>query len=906
MAKLITDTGRKAIKKMAQVSQCARALSLMPTPEDFALRLVGDLKIIAKMVNNISVRIDELLERYTNIPTEFLLEGFDVLLKKLNDVNDYAKFAIEETTSVMSSTVKSTQEMVSAVGSAVSSVTSATLQIGGGLTYGSIAMYANIKLAVSGNGRRNMTHDVVQDVVDGKVAVGDMEEEFERRINEEVGEEEKLVDSIRDWTVDSTKNSVESIDGFFGKGVSGIDSALEWIDGVKSGGDGIVDDSVGVLIEKVENAKREVEEKIERVKKTFDNFLKNFDEHFGFINGKGYAEEFFRNVSNTAYENMDGPVYDALGEATGEIADFIKNFNVGKVITAFGGLVIGAGAATLAMDLLPRVDVDRMLRDVIGGCDTHEIDKMTELYYNKYFENEPDLLEVPDVTWRLSKDDLEKYNADGYNKYLEDFSEINDNTRNEIYEKLRTATTWSEISAVSKANKEAMKNNKGALKAMRKVRRDAIKAKQIDKYKHFLSIELEYLKRECASMKTNIKNEWDMMMAQYKIAIKEIKSFFTTDGSGGNETIDRCCDRINDDATQIVELCKSITIELTSAVSMVPTPYAVGFCVDMPVHKILAFFKDIKIIITFLKNLIRLGIDIISQLTILAKIICNGFQSLAEIMQILKDLLGINTILDMIDFLIALFRPKMADAKLLLENAISPIYYNETEDYEMRMEALEALLEDDKNGGYVAYFKYTDDVNARNKYKKKVFGGDMSSDDDIEELIEELEAKGEREVVAYRSPILNAEGDDFAGWIFYHADAYDDMKKSWSSGKKRRRNKLIKKASKKNKMILGRLQGGVAQLKKNMRFGYYKDGKYIGNSVTGFDAYYWYTKWTNEPTDCEPDFSVKDNENVVSPVQTTANGSLVELSDGRRVFVEGKNVKSGDYVNVDGVKYRVK
>ena len=48
------------------------------------------------------------------------------------------------------------------------------------------------------------------------------------------------------------------------------------------------------------------------------------------------------------------------------------------------------------------------------------------------------------------------------------------------------------------------------------------------------------------------------------------------------------------------------------------------------------------------------------------------------------------------------------------------------------------------------------------------------------------------------------------------------------------------------------------------------------------------------------------NENVVAPIQTTQNGSLVELSNGQRVFVEGKIVKSGDYVNVNGTKYRVK
>ena len=904
MAKLITDNGRKAIKKIAEISQCARALGLMPTAEGFALRIIGDLRVITNRMNSISTRINDILDRYSAIPAEFLLEGFDLVLKKLDDINDYAKFAIAETASVMSSTVSSVNDLSGALGSAISTTTSATLQIGGGLTYGAIAMSANIKLAFTGDHRVLLTEAVANDVASGKVPVADMEAEIERRIKENVGGMDAAANSVRDWTENATSKSVGGIDGFFGDIGEGLDKATNWIDKTKGDADKVVDDSVGVLIEKVENAKKEVEDKIEQVREIFNKLTEDFDRAFGFVNGKNFAESTFRNISNTAYEKMDGPMYDAIGEVSGEVADFIKNFNIGKVITAIGGMVVGAGAATLAMDLLPRVDVERMLKDIIGGVDTYRMDKMMELYNNKYFESEPDLLEVPDVPWRLSKDDLEKYNADGYKKYLEDFAEENDKERSEIVKRMEKATTRKELAAIRKENKEKMKENKSALKAMRKVRRDAIKAKQIEKNKGFLKIELDYLKKEFLDMKRTIKNDWDAMMNQYKVAIKEIKKFFTTDGSGGNEVIDKCCDRINDDAEQIVELCKSITVELTNTVAMVPTPYAIGTCVDMPVHKILAFFKDVKIIITFLKNLIRLGIDIISQLTILAKIIANGLQSLAEIMKLLKELIGIDKILSMIDFLIALFRPKMIDAKILIENSLSPIYYNETEDYEARVNAIEALLEDDGDGGYVSVFNYTDDVNARKKLKKS-FGGVAKDDEEIEEWLEELEAKGEREIVAYRSPILNDEGDDFAGWIYYHADAYDNMKSSWTSAKKRRRNKLIKKASKKNKLRQGKLIGGVTQLKNNKRFGYYANGKYRANSVTGYDAYYWYTKWTSDPTDCEADFT-NVGKDVVNPVQTTQNGSLVELSDGRRVFVEGKIVQSGDFVNVDGVKYRVK
>lgn len=914
MAEIITSSGRKAIKKIAQISQCARALGLMPNAEDFALRIIGDLRIITKRMNSISVRINDILDRYSAIPAEFLLEGFDELLKKLDDINDYAKFAISETTSVMSSTVSSVKSLSDSLGYATSATTSATLQVGGGLTYGSVAMAANIKMAFGGDEKsiERIREEVVKEVVDGKIPVADMNAEIERRIREMDG----VTKSIKDWTVGAATNSTNAINGAFGEARGGLNKAIDWIDNVKDGGNKIVDDSVGVLMEKVENAKKDVEDMIERVRKTFDKLTKDFDDAFGWVNGKNLTEMALDHVSNTA-SGMGTPAFDGVAEITGDIADFVKNFNIGKVVTAFGGIFIGAGAATLAMDMLPRVDVSRMLKDIIGGVDTYRMDKMTELYNNKYYEGAPDLLDVPDVPWRLSKDDLEKYNAEGYNKYLEDFAEENDRERSDIVKKMEKAKTIKELSAVIGENREKMKENKSALKAMRKVRRDAIKAKQIEKYKGFLKIELDYLKRECLDIKISIKNDWDAMMNQYKVAIGEIKKFFTEEGCGGSESIDRCCDRINEDAEQIVELCSSIAVEMANAVAKIPTPYAVGMCADMPVHKVLSFFEELKIIFTFLKNLIRLGIDIISQFTILAKIIANGLQSLADIMKMLMDLVGVDRILNMIDFLVELFRPKMADAKILLENSISPIYYNETEEYEERVNAMEALLDNDGGKYNVDIFYYTDDVHHK-KYAGKggnsdgekdyIFGGEGDIEQ-IESWLEELESKGEREIVAYRSPILNAEGDDFAGWIYYHPDAYAfmDYKRFGNSHRKyRKRNKLIKKASKKNKMRGGKLVGGVAELKRDKSFGTTVNGTYKKNSVTGYDAYYWYTKWTSDPTDYEFDSNTKQGENVVSPVTTTSNGSLVELSDGRRVFVEGKVVQSGDYVNVDGKKYRVK
>ena len=904
MAKIITDKMRVAIKKMAEISNLARALNLMPSPEDFALMLIGDMKKISSMMNRVSTRMNDILDRYANIPTEFLLEGFDEIIKKIDDINDYTKFAINETLDLASDMVDSTTSVVDSIGSAVSATTSAVLQVGGGLSYSTIALGANMKLAMTGNGKREIQDAVIKDVISGKVAVSDMKAEFERRINDGVGDANDAIKSIRDWTETAATNSTQSIEDAFNKATEKINNAKEDISDAKNEAGEKVDEAFDKLTEKVENAKKEVEEKIEEVKKIFDKFIKDFDDAFGFIKN---AEGAFYNISNTAKEmgGSNSAVLEGVADVADDVTNFINNFSIGKVVSALGGLVVGAGTATLAMDMLPTIDIDRMLKDIIGGIETYREDKLYELYYNKYFESGPDLLDVPDVPWLLSIDDLEKYNADGYNKYLDDFADLNNNIRSEILEKMQKVKTISDLAAVSMENREKMKENKSALKAMRKVRQDAIKAKQLEKYKGFLKIEIDYLKRECLNLKNNIKYEWDSMMAQYKESCMQISKFFTVEGYGGNATIDKCCDRINEDAEQIVELCKSITVEITNAVAMVPTPYAIGTCVDMPAHKILAFFKDLKIIITFLKNLIRLGIDIISQLTILIKLIANGLTSLKELMDTLKKLIGVDVILNMIDFLLALFGPKLIDAKILLENSLSPVYYNETEDYESRVEEMEDFLTDDDDGGKVKTFRYTDDIYSK-KYKDEFIGGVAKDDKTISEWLEELEEKGEREIVAYRSPILNAEGDDFAGWIFYHPHAYDDMNKGWSDIKKRIRDKLIKKASRKNKIVGSKLRGGVAQLKGNKCFGYYNsNGDYVGNSVTGFDAYYWYTKWTNDPTDCVPDLENKGRD-VVVPIQTTANGSLVELADGRRVFVEGKIVKSGDFVNVNGIKYKVK
>ena len=69
---------------------------------------------------------------------------------------------------------------------------------------------------------------------------------------------------------------------------------------------------------------------------------------------------------------------------------------------------------------------------------------------------------------------------------------------------------------------------------------------------------------------------------------------------------------------------------------------------------------------------------------------------------------------------------------------------------------------------------------------------------------------------------------------------------------------------------------------------------------------YRYTYYTEDlEQDCYVSNAAQSSTMISSTVQTE-NGSIVELNDGRKVFVANSNVRSGDYVTVDGVKYRVK
>ena len=89
MADLLNSNARKGIKTMAKVAWTAHAVSQIPQPRDFALMITSDIIAFAGRVQELSDRMNSLLETYTDIPIDFIAG-------QMNSILDSAVLAIDK------------------------------------------------------------------------------------------------------------------------------------------------------------------------------------------------------------------------------------------------------------------------------------------------------------------------------------------------------------------------------------------------------------------------------------------------------------------------------------------------------------------------------------------------------------------------------------------------------------------------------------------------------------------------------------------------------------------------------------------------------------------------------------------------------------------------------------------
>ena len=681
--------------------------------------------------------------------------------------------------------------------------------------------------------------------------------------NVATGATQGMVNALHHAT-DNIDYLTTSTTGLLEDAITGLNDAPNLLgDSVEDIHEGLNDisNSVNNIVDNGNESNNRVKSKLQSVIDTINNTMKKTNDYLNEAFSEYMVkEDTTKQLDMISESSRDGSMGGELASvATDTVSTIARNFNIGKITTGFIGFATQIGLIAAGIDKLPYLNLD------------------TVLAFGK--------AKLDDTHNTISEKTREFKESDEYKRIVEEAEGDKKKIRAILREKRKSSAQERRKSMQSLTEEEKIAKRSVA-KDIRKAKLQAKKAKMAQKMKETALVELKRFEQDIKMFGMNIKDEWTIMENQYKQSIFEIKEFFTGDPNkmSGSKYIDDCCDAIEMDCDSIKETLKNLTVTITVTIAQIPCPTSLGPCFDNPLYKVLRWFECAKVIFNELRRVINFGIDIIKQIDNLVKIMLNGLNSAKIIKEKIIDILNIKWLLDFIDSIIELFTGKCLEGKELIENTLSPIYYNETDSYEQQMEALEAQVSE---------------IN-EDKQKKKA--------ENLQERIDELEERG-NEICAYKSPILNEDGTDFKGWIYY----YDNIDNKYASNQKLKQffsRMIMKRAAKTG----NRKRGGVNMLKsKNvfkLHYGMTIDGK-MEYKPKAYDAFYWYTKWTTEPTDDSLDrgingIDIDNHDDVVSPIMTTENGTLVELEDGRRVFVNDFGIKSGDYVIVEGQRYRVR
>ena len=621
-------------------------------------------------------------------------------------------------------------------------------------------------------------------------------------------------------------------------------------------------------------------------------------------------------LAESGEESLAGTATQSI---TSSLSNVINNFSISKVVFAFAGVITQSAIVKLGLDQLPPIDFESMMYKIRNDITMTEDDlykqyqQLSDSTYNDIIKFGEDLSKNPS--------EFRNYSAENYDKFKDEFEDELKKQREDIRTRMKFAKNDRNQATIAK------KEIRSAIKEIEKYRKQIKNAKQTSTLKSIIDDELKNFKKEIEYRSNSIKSDWESMMKQYRDAIKEIKEFFSTGGSC-DMFIDDCCNQINKDCNDIKEMCKNLASQLIGCTIKVAMPADIGPVFPNPAYKISDFLMDVKTIIKFIKDLITSIIDIINNVNKLARIMLNGINSLKEILDEFLNIIGLKWLMNLVQNIINLFGDNIKSARLRLENTLSPVYFSDTKEYENSLEALESLLDGERisiRETLTGSIKMLNSINSINKDFNDAYDAAKNisyintsattgraaayaknQSEKVQKLIDELEKRGD-EIVAYKSPIIEEPGDTttvsnmidggssdidikFIGWDFFHPnlnnkDYYktDFMKKI--------KSKIIKKAAKSGH----KKRGGVNGLRTRWKV----------KSDTAYKAFYWYTYYTEDlEKDCF-EFNTNNNTVIIDNVVHTENGSVVQLSDGRKVFVANNMVKSGDYVNVDGVKYRV-
>ena len=869
----VINTGmRKGIKAMAVAAQTMQFISLMPKPKDFVTRIVGDVVYLSAQLTKLSEDMNKLLDSYADIPVNYFMTQVNSITGSLsgitNRLNTYTQNGVNQIAGLGENALNTISEITGAAIDTTGSLTSAVVSLGSA---------------------------VVQTPVNilGQTDTG-----------EEINDAAEIV---LEWTNNGFKTIKDDV-------TKPINDVTNKLNNLKSGVTDTINGATNTVNDKIQEVQKWIQTLINELRDKVQKLSNLMDTSFKDVTGLSSISKGSTTISTGLTESGEESLAGTATQSiTSSLSNVINNFSISKVVFAFAGVITQSAIVKLGLDQLPPIDFESMMYKIRDDITMTEDDlykqyqQLSDSTYNDIIKFGEDVSKNPS--------EFRNYSTENYDKFKDEFEDELKKQREDIRTRMKFAKNDRNQATIAK------KEIRSAIKEIEKYRKQIKNAKQTSTLKSIIDDELKNFKKEIEYRSNSIKSDWESMMKQYRDAIKEIKEFFSTGGSC-DMFIDDCCNQINKDCNDIKEMCKNLASQLIGCTIKVAMPADIGPVFPNPVYKISDFLMDVKTIIKFIKDLITLIIDIINNVNKLVRIMLNGINSLKEILDEFLNIIGLKWLMNLVQNIINLFGDNIKSARLRLENTLSPVYFSDTKEYENTIEALDSLLEGVKmsddgktsmsNIPKLLEYVQNDDINKLIKSinsAKNINVINPDKDDEvkrIENLLNDMESQGDV-IVAYKSPIIEEPGDTttvsnmidggssdidikFIGWNFFHPNLNNkDYYKS--NFMKKIKSKIIKKAAKNGH----KKRGGVNGLRTRWKV----------RSDTAYDAFYWYTYYTEDlEKDCF-EFKTDDNTVIIDNVVHTENGSVVQLSDGRKVFVANNMVKSGDYVNVDGVKYRV-
>lgn len=873
MADLLNSNARKGIKTMAKVAWTAHAVSQIPQPRDFALMITSDIIAFAGRVQELSDRMNSLLETYTDIPIDFIAG-------QMNSILDSAVLAIDKASNYSRGSIAINTGLASDIG---------------GLIKAHVDLYAETSDLVIQTSRN------IQNSID--------------------------IITDKDGLDSSLNNSVAHIrrtdmDGLY-DATDALNDTNVYVSNKARGTGSTIKRAAAKKAEEMRKFQAKVNDLLNMLREQVKAFSKSIDDAFGVTTIKSTATNSstinltrFDNNTGNYIEDMNGTLIKETAKTTYGILD---NFSIGKFVTGCAGITATATLMETGIMNLPPINVEMMLNEINGKQRDTNIDSQV--------------------------DDLVQYDDTNYKDYRDSFEDILKKQRNEI--RLNLANKGRKTSIMNEqkdlSSNLTDKERESAIKNIRSQRRKARRGKIANNVKNIL---LEELRRFVADMKAfskSVRTRWENMMKTYSDTVKQVKGFFT-EGGHGDKIIEDICIEINDNFDDIVRLCtQELPVQIANVSVDAVMPRAFGWCCTNFAQHVVQFFAECKVIIKFIMDLLRYVTNIVKCIKKLVNIIFSGINNILEIMRQLKELVNFKWIINLLYKIRSLFAESVENAVYTLSQTLQPVYYKDTDEYKEKMDIIEKLCSgetDSETLSSTQIYDFADKINCDRSLAIKMYNGE--DDDSIEDYINEVEESGE-EVIAYRALKFVSQNDNNSknlienedelkvsldnftlsmprvnSYEYFHADLTHRSKNEFKWGtifnffnsdkiaekRQKRKGLFIKNASKKTN---GRDLLNDKTLYKNA---------VNQKRVSRYDAFFWYKK---EVTDDdfmfdEPILDATDGATYKSQSAhiklNSENGSVVtvDLGNGevQKLFIKDANVKSGDYVNYNGKKYKIK